>query len=587
MKRFWRAGLVAIACIALASCSSLSAANPATPLGASPVVPSVPAAGSASRARRGRVTIRIRVPRGAKRQRVRVVRDGRPQYVSASTQALRLSITGPTTTSIVMGTVALAKGCSSELGALVCTSSVDLSPCSTSNCYTATATAYDGYDAATNTIPSGADALSIAEGVTFSVQTGQANQIGFTLSGIPWRIALAPTDGETTVATSSIQLAGVQPHVLHAHAYDVDGNLIVGGGSPSYAFAVGNASAVTKTSQSGGRVELTPQTFPSSTTLTVTASYPAGETDPCSLSNASCSATYTLNVRSPFTLYTNIPSALDPAAIARGPDGNLWFTDYNGGSVDSITESGTVTRYTAGITSGARLEGIAVGSDGNLWFAETNEAKIGRISTQGAVTEFSSGITPGSEPFSLALGADGNIWFSEYGVNRIGKITPSGTITEYSSGITGQVDGITLGPDGNIWYVETGSVGKITTAGVVTEYTTGSGIAVYIVAGSDGNLWFNDYSGYVDRVTTSGAFARYNVGLLPGAEPYFVTLGPDGNVWFTDYSQNAVGRITPSGDIKEIPMPSGNSSLEGIVAGYDGNLWFLENSPNAVVRMQL
>ena len=53
-------------------------------------------------------------------------------------------------------------------------------------------------------------------------------------------------------------------------------------------------------------------------------------------------------------------------------------------------------------------------------------------------------------------------------------------------------------------------------------------------------------------------------------------LGTHGNLWFT--GGNSIGRITPSGQITEFPVPTNNSIPEGIAAGPDGNLWFTETS---------
>jgi len=78
-----------------------------------------------------------------------------------------------------------------------------------------------------------------------------------------------------------------------------------------------------------------------------------------------------------------------------------------------------------------------------------------------------------------------------------------------------------------------------------------------------------------------GEITLYKEGLR---EPAFVkqlTPGPDGNVWFVDnkaFSENsAIGRITPSGEIKEFNQP-GERDLVAIVAGPKGEkyLWFTD-----------
>ncbi len=60
------------------------------------------------------------------------------------------------------------------------------------------------------------------------------------------------------------------------------------------------------------------------------------------------------------------------------------------------------------------LSGITTGPDGNLWFAQYNTGQIGSITTTGVVTrELSIPTNFGDEPYAIALGTDNNIWFSD------------------------------------------------------------------------------------------------------------------------------------------------------------------------------
>ncbi len=54
--------------------------------------------------------------------------------------------------------------------------------------------------------------------------------------------------------------------------------------------------------------------------------------------------------------------------------------------------------------------------------------------------------------------------------------------------------------------------------------------------------------------------------------------GPDGNVWFAEYANHAIGRITPQGQVTEMPFgdPADPWGLPGGVAiGPDANIWFV------------
>ena len=98
--------------------------------------------------------------------------------------------------------------------------------------------------------------------------------------------------------------------------------------------------------------------------------------------------------------------------------------------------------------------GIAAGPDGNMWFTEYQGNAIGRITPDGTITEYPLP-TAGSQPNGIAAGPDGNLWFTEYAGNQIGRITPAGTITEYPLPTAdGLPNEIAAGPDGNLWFTE-------------------------------------------------------------------------------------------------------------------------------------
>jgi len=58
--------------------------------------------------------------------------------------------------------------------------------------------------------------------------------------------------------------------------------------------------------------------------------------------------------------------------------------------------------------------------------------------------------------------------------------------------------------------------------------------------------------------------------------PYGTATGPDGALWFTENSSNAIGRITPSGEVVEYALPTAKAGPVGIAARPDGAVWFVE-----------
>jgi streptogramin lyase/subtilisin-like proprotein convertase family protein len=117
--------------------------------------------------------------------------------------------------------------------------------------------------------------------------------------------------------------------------------------------------------------------------------------------------------------------ANEPTDIAAGPDGKLWFTQgpsFGIGRIDpnAPDPATTIARFTAGITG--TPASIVAGPDGNLWFTESGDQVVGRITPSGTVTEFSAGITSAASPAGIAAGPDGNLWFTEFVGQRIARI---------------------------------------------------------------------------------------------------------------------------------------------------------------------
>jgi len=270
------------------------------------------------------------------------------------------------------------------------------------------------------------------------------------------------------------------------------------------------------------------------------------------------------------------------SGITAGPDGNVWFTERTDRASDliedriaRITPTGELTEFSAGITPkvldgqaySPGVSGITAGPDGNLWFTEYDANRIGRITPTGEVTEFSEGITPDKIPTEIAAGPDGNLWFTEAGYQDqqtgqvhpggIGRITPAGVVTEFSS--AGFPSSITTGCDGNLWFTEPfTTIWRMTPKGKVTDFSASEVTA--ITTGPDGNLWFTAGGilsdagdqvspGAIGRITPKGKVSDFSAGISPDAYLNEITAGPDGNLWFTesrvDNRDGRIGRIGP------------------------------------------
>ena len=93
--------------------------------------------------------------------------------------------------------------------------------------------------------------------------------------------------------------------------------------------------------------------------------------------------------------------------IVNGPDGALWFTEYNAGKIGRITTAGKITEFPT--------------PDNSLWFTEVGGNALGRITTTGELTEFAFGGADTS-PDGITVGSDNRVWFTQYAADALGAV---------------------------------------------------------------------------------------------------------------------------------------------------------------------
>jgi virginiamycin B lyase len=171
-----------------------------------------------------------------------------------------------------------------------------------------------------------------------------------------------------------------------------------------------------------------------------------------------------------------------PQDIVRGPDGNMWFTELDAGSLGRITPQGVIKRFPIAAEDGRvgpRVAGavsqpvnLAVGPDGDLWFTDQGLNAIGRMTTSGEVVTFPIP-TADAYPAGIAAGGDGNLYFTESEPGRVARITLAGVITELGTPDPDSFPlNLTLGPDGAMWFTEFygGHLGRLARDGRISKF---------------------------------------------------------------------------------------------------------------------
>jgi streptogramin lyase len=183
----------------------------------------------------------------------------------------------------------------------------------------------------------------------------------------------------------------------------------------------------------------------------------------------------------------------------------------------------------------------------------------------------------------IALGFEGSIWYGEVG-------------NGYNTDVDGKAEETYIG----------GGVGRISPLGLITgdfrnpsrasqscgEPTACARMVGGVALAPDHDIWFTEHgfedygTSFIGRVTTFGAMETFPISLSDplGRNPEAIALGSDGNMWFLNPDSepfaraahtSAIGRVTPSGEITEFPLPEKEEPFGGIVQGSDGNMWFL------------
>ena len=291
-----------------------------------------------------------------------------------------------------------------------------------------------------------------------------------------------------------------------------------------------------------------------------------------------------------------IPADADIAALATGPNGNLWFTEANYEKVGRLNPStGAVTEIA---TPGCRKAmGISLVPDGDLWLACTGPIGLAKghvvsVSPDGAPAILGGWTSAFTAPGSIAAaGVHGRVYVTDPTLfdGSIITMEADGTVGWMTPGSPGATN-LAVGGDGNLWATSPGSQAvyrippdrrwEAPTATVSTSAFNSS--AFGIATGPKGNLWVTNFGGAnasapILRVSPDGAVI--SIADTDG-QHYDIARGPMGEMWFTYTSQNAVGRIDASGTVTTYPVAT-SGMLTGIIEGSDGNIWLASNGTDS------
>jgi virginiamycin B lyase len=285
-----------------------------------------------------------------------------------------------------------------------------------------------------------------------------------------------------------------------------------------------------------------------------------------------------------------VPPGSHPHDVAPAPDGGIWYTGQNVGTLGHLDpETGEVRQIDLG--QGSAPHGVIVGPDGAPWITDGGLNAIVRVDPTTQVVDVFE--LPASRPDAnlntAAFDGDGVLWFT--GQNGVyGRLDPDDGRVETFDAPGGRGPyGITATPSGEVWYASlAGShiahIDRTNGEATVVEPPTAGQGSRRIWSDSTGRLWVAEWNAGQVAVhdPSDGSWEEWP---LPGAgaQAYAVYVDEVDGVWLTDFTANAVVRFDASTETFEsIALPDEGAAVRQLL-GRPGEIWGAESGLDRLV----
>jgi sugar lactone lactonase YvrE len=236
-----------------------------------------------------------------------------------------------------------------------------------------------------------------------------------------------------------------------------------------------------------------------------------------------------------------------PAALAIGPDGNVYVGSFCTGDIWQITPEGELEPWFDGANGIGAVSGMAFGPDGSLYVIDREDCdprksggQIKRISPDGQTVEGIGKLGRDEVPYKVTLDSDGALYFTDSQRGEVLRRMPGG---EYET-----------------WWELPGSGGDPRPTGLAYDPATDDMIVADTAAGA---IYRLDFSPERTPVLLARLYAQDDRD-LDG-----LTVDDLGRVIFTILDTNKVARLEPDGTLtvlaEDFRQPSDVGYLNGAV----------------------
>jgi streptogramin lyase len=298
-----------------------------------------------------------------------------------------------------------------------------------------------------------------------------------------------------------------------------------------------------------------------------------------------------------------------PFGLARGPDGALWFADYEANEVRRVARDGTISTVVGNGRPGYTGDGgpaaastlnnpheIRFDRQGNLFIADAGNHAIRRLDAKtGLLATFAGTGQPGyagdggpaaraqlNSPISLQLNPAGDLFIADIGNHVIRRVeTASGRITTFAG--TGKpgptadgspIAGTPLNDPRSLDFDAAGNLWLVTREGnQVLKFDIAAGV-IRLVGGT-GRKGFTGDDGPAREATFAG--------------PKNIAVAPNGDVYIADTDNDAIRRLDVkrgtihlvAGDVSNIKL----ARPHGVLVDADGTVYISDSGRHRIIAL--
>lgn len=205
-------------------------------------------------------------------------------------------------------------------------------------------------------------------------------------------------------------------------------------------------------------------------------------------------------------LYTGFSS---PTGLAFGPDGEMYVSNWSGGTVERIGADGERSIFLDDLDAPS---GLAVDRSGVVYVADYSADVIYRATAAGEAEEFATGL---HTPAGISFDAEQNLLVANRASDEIVSVGPDGRQRTVATGLSTPV-GVVADADGTLYVSNyTGGVSRIGPDGEPLSHTEDvEGLGVGMVIDDAGELFVVDrVAGEIKRVLADGSTEPVRSGL--------------------------------------------------------------------------